>query len=302
MSKKELLEDKAREYTPMRVPEVMSCEEQRRLVSETYSHPYGVFIRLSLFSGLRPEELLGLQWDDIDDHGSRLRVRHEQRETADGFVLCSARFPRLVPLLPHVLNDLVDWKRTQEKAVASMPPYFWGCTSITLLLNSDLMDVGMLQNLFQAFLRESHLPEYPLCALRDTFAARALEQGMFPVNLCRVLGDASAVEIYGHFKGSRKEANRAVMETLLSTCPAYRMDDAFPVVVTMLEDGHVRLRAPNFPGICCVERDLNRGFARTREQIEEYLKQINVWPIPTPIGHIPCEQNEYIVLLAVLYK
>lgn len=302
MSKKELLEDKAREYTPMRVPEVMSCEEQRRLVSETYSHPYGVFIRLSLFSGLSPEELLGLQWDDIDVHGSRLRVRYEQRETADGFALSDARSPRLIPLLSHVLDDLVDWKKLQEKAIASMPPYFWGSTSITLLLNGYFMDVEMLRNLFHEFLRQSHLRKYPLCALRDTFAARALEQGMFPVNLCRVLGDASAVEIYGHFKGSRKEANRAVMETLQSTCPAYRMDDAFPVVVTMLEDGHVRLRAPNFPDIYCQERDLNRGFARIREQIEEYLKQTNVWPIPTPIGHIPCEQNEYIVLLAVLYK
>ena len=48
MSQKDPLEEKAQEYSPVRIPELMSCEEQRSLVSETYRHPHGVFIRLSL--------------------------------------------------------------------------------------------------------------------------------------------------------------------------------------------------------------------------------------------------------------
>ena len=186
MSKKVLVKEKMQKCASRSMLEVMSYEEQKRLIDETYSHPYGVFIRLSLISGLRPEELLGLQWDDVDIRYSKLRVRYEQREDSDGLNLHSARFPRFVPLLPHTLKDLMDWKMIQEKAIATMPPYYWGCKSVTMMRDGNLMDMGMLQNLLQEFLRKSHLRDYPLCALREAFVARALEQGVHPANLSRV--------------------------------------------------------------------------------------------------------------------
>lgn len=189
--------------------EVLSHEEQQTIIRESYHHQYGVFIRLALFSGLRMEEMLGLQWDDLDTQGTWLRVRYEQIDDGDGFDLRDARFPRSVPLPAHVHSDLMKWRRIQKKAIAAMPPFFWGCTSVTLLLNGYQMDAEILKSIFRDILRRSNLSNMPFSVLRDTFAARALEQGMSTANLCEILGGPMASEIYGCFKDSQEKTNRA---------------------------------------------------------------------------------------------
>ena len=64
-------------YTKRRKPEIviLTRDEQFALMNASYSHRYGVFVRLVLFTGLRLGELLGLMWQDIDFAGGLLHVR-----------------------------------------------------------------------------------------------------------------------------------------------------------------------------------------------------------------------------------
>lgn len=55
--------------------EVLTREEQYQLMQTSYHFRYGVFIRLTLATGLRMGELLGLKWEDIDLRSGMLQVR-----------------------------------------------------------------------------------------------------------------------------------------------------------------------------------------------------------------------------------
>ena len=55
--------------------EILTRDEQVRLIKASYQHRYGVFIRLVLFTGLRIGEVLGLRWEDLDVQAGLLHIR-----------------------------------------------------------------------------------------------------------------------------------------------------------------------------------------------------------------------------------
>lgn len=55
--------------------EILTREEQERLMFTSYKFRYGIFIRLTLATGIRLGELLGLRWEDIDTRKSMLSIR-----------------------------------------------------------------------------------------------------------------------------------------------------------------------------------------------------------------------------------
>lgn len=55
--------------------EVLTREEQQKLIYTSYKYRYGIFIRLTLATGIRLGELLGLRWEDIDFGKRMLSIR-----------------------------------------------------------------------------------------------------------------------------------------------------------------------------------------------------------------------------------
>ena len=55
--------------------QILTRDEQDRLMRCSYQYRYGVFVRLVLFTGLRLGELLGLRWEDVDAVSGILHVR-----------------------------------------------------------------------------------------------------------------------------------------------------------------------------------------------------------------------------------
>ena len=55
--------------------EILTPEEQNKLFKASYGFRYGIFIRLTLSTGLRLGEVLGLKWQNIDFHTGVLSVR-----------------------------------------------------------------------------------------------------------------------------------------------------------------------------------------------------------------------------------
>ena len=283
--------------TPITELVVLSHEDQRRLIQGSYQHPYGVFIRLAMFAGLRAEELLGLCWDDVDEYNSRLRTRRIQKSTDTEPLMVQCPSPRFVPLLPYVRNDLLEWREIQRHANVSIPPVYAYHLPVTLTLEGRPSTMDSLQEVYSQVLALSGVANYPFCALRDTFAVRCLEQGMHPQTLAVILGDPAAATAYAQFECSRQAANRAAMETLYFIQSPNAEALAYPVIITPQENGCALLYAPNFPETARYCDNLSEGLIDMRNRMEDDLCNSCYPPIPLSVARIPRRPNEFIVLM-----
>ena len=285
--------------TPITELTILSHEEQRRLIQGSYQHQYGVFIRLALFTGLSSEELLGLCWDDVDEYGSRLRIRRIQKSAGNDSLMMQCHSPRFVPMLPYARNDLLEWHEIQRHAHISIPPIYGYHIPITMTFDGRPSTIDSLQEVYSQILSLSGVANYPFCALRDTFAVRCLEQGMHPQTLSIILGNPAAANTYAQFAVSRQAANRAAMETLYSVQPPNAVTMAYPVIISLQENGCALLFSPDFPETARYSDNLTEGLIDMHDRMEEDLHNSYYPPIPMAVSRIPRRPNEIIIMMCL---
>ena len=108
--------------------EILNRDEQAALMRGSYGHRYGVFVRLTLFTGLRLGELLGLHWEDVDVRNSMIRVQRTlgrlnkikqfPGENTTEIVIGTPKSQnslRTVPLIANIMQELLGWKAVQEQ-------------------------------------------------------------------------------------------------------------------------------------------------------------------------------------------
>lgn len=285
--------------SPMTEMIILSHEEQRKLIHASYQHQYGVFIRLAMFTGLSTEELLGLCWDDVDEYGSRLRIRRIHNISGTEPVMMQCHAPRFVPLLPYVLNDLLEWREIQRHANVSIPPMYVYHLPVTLTLEGQPSTMESLLEVYSQILAVSGVGNYPFHILRNTFAIRCLEQGMHPQTLSVILGDSTAANTYAQFAVSRQAANRAAMETLYSVQSPNASTIAYPVIITPQENGCAMLYSPNFPETACYCDNLAEALIEMRDRMEDDLHNSYYPPIPMAVSRIPRRPNEFIIMMCL---
>ena len=208
--------------------DILTRDEQFALMQASYQHRYGVFIRLTLFTGLRIGELLGLRWEDIDFLGRLLHVRRtlnrlckvnnpaNPNDATTEIVLQSPKSEnsmRVVPLLPETINDLLAWREVQKQDAAMSPGTYVDSGMIVTNPNGGMIEPRTFHDYYEAILKLAGLRHLTFHALRHTFASRALEQGMDAKTLSVILGHASVaftLDRYAHVLVDHKieEMNR----------------------------------------------------------------------------------------------
>ena len=106
--------------------EILTREEQQRLMYKSYNFRYGIFIRLTLATGIRLGELLGLRWEDIDTKNSMLNIRRTLNRlpkvdyngsgNSTEIVIQEPKTKnsvRSIPLIRNILNELLQWRNIQ---------------------------------------------------------------------------------------------------------------------------------------------------------------------------------------------
>ena len=285
--------------TPMTEMVILSHEEQRRLIQCSYQHQYGFFIRLAMFTGLSSEELLELCWDDVDEYGSRLRIRNVTKAVVAESGMQQTNFPRFVPLLPYALNDLLEWREIQRHVPVSLPAIYTYKLPVTMSLEGRASTTESLQEYYRQILQFSDIPNYPFRTLRDTFAVRCLEQGMNLQTLSVILGDPAAASTYAQFAVSRQAANRASMETLYSVQSPNAATIAYPIIITPQDNGCAMLYSPDFPETACYCDNLAEALIEMRNRMQEDLFNSYYPPIPLDISRIPRRPNEFVILICL---
>lgn len=295
---------------------ILTRDEQNRLIRASYQHRYGVFIRLTLFTGLRIGELLGLRWEDVDANGRLLYVRRtlnrlnktarplNPNEPTTEIVIQtpkSRNSERSIPLLPQVLQDLQAWRSVQltDRNAASD-----GYVDSGMIVTNPLggyVEPRTFKDSYNNILAMAGLPHFTFHALRHTFASRAMEQGMDPKTLSAILGHASAaftMDTYMHVLNDHKHAGMALMEGLYDVQQPASSEQTYPIRITFTPEGLVEIAVPNFPEISYCGSDLNQGLMLIREELQEELLTCVFPPQPLPLGQIPVGPGQQILMIS----
>ena len=216
---------------------VLSKEEQRRLILACRAMPepasFGVIF--TLFTGLRMGELCGLRWDNVDMEMRQFLVcetrnrlpNHDDTIDASTSVRTvpttkTDHSRRIVYLCDELYQELDQYRAIQLSIMEQYPGYNTG-RYVFCQENGEPYEPRTYQDLFKRCVSRAGIPNANFHALRHTFATRALEQGMDPVTLSKLLGHANAsitLDKYGHSYESQKRAGMELMGALYE--PAHR--------------------------------------------------------------------------------
>ena len=168
----------------------------------TDAHYYPLVVTMAR-TGMRIGEVLGLQWQDVDLAGSRLRIA---RAISGGLVQTPKNGrPRTVDMSP-VLRDVLtrlDARRKAEalkagRALEGMAPWVFPSETGGLLDRNNIRE-----RVFRRILKAAGLsPHFTPHCLRHTYASLLLQAGASPVYVQRQLGHQDirlTVNLYGRW-------------------------------------------------------------------------------------------------------
>ncbi|RZO86879.1 MAG: site-specific integrase [Oceanococcus sp.] len=139
-------------------------------------------------SGLRPSELIALEWTDVDWHQRRLRIRQAfvDNEITDGKTLSE----RLIDLCDHAICALKRQRRLSPRQSALI---FLGATG------KPMKDCQMLSKRVHRLYGLAGVRMRKPYQFRHTFASMMLSAGEKPYYVARQLGQASLVMLERHY-------------------------------------------------------------------------------------------------------
>lgn len=195
---------------------VLTQSEQNLMVEEARRYPHeGSFgIILALYTGLRKGELLGLQWQDIDEEKRMLHVRRainrlhtdsgKEQKNKTEIVIGSTKSScsdRDIPLFEQLFNELMRFKERQirlknDKGVKHLETDF-----IITGQNFCHIEPRYFETIFQNVAKRAGVENVHIHTLRHTFATRCIEQGCDIYVLSKILGHAqpsTTLNKYGH--------------------------------------------------------------------------------------------------------
>lgn len=195
--------------------EVFTREEQEKIIAECPNHYYGMAIKFDFYTGLRAGELLGLTWDCVNFDKNTIRVnkqvqrnknfnRYAETKTILGFVYNTKTETsnRVIKVMPKLMNDLAEYKLKQDRLKHKLGKDYY--TKLNLVFprqDGYFTDTGTFLDTFTRIQNKLEIKHRNVHAMRHTFATRALESGMKPIVVSRLLGHASiqiTMDIYGH--------------------------------------------------------------------------------------------------------
>ncbi len=179
---------------------LMTFEQARTLIKIGKGHAFEVPLILGLGLGLRPGELLALQWNAINWQDGSLRVHQTWHYSQGSLVQPSfqlAKHPRVILLPQGVITCLQEYaaRKSQERARADdrwQPRDLVICTEDGMALFPDRLTPPL-----QDLLRQVQFPALRFHELRHTTTRLLLLAGLAPQIVGEILGIDRRVLPYG---------------------------------------------------------------------------------------------------------
>lgn len=292
--------------------EILTRDEQARLVQASFQHRYGVFIRLVLLTGIRLGELLGLRWEDIDFRTNMLYIRRtlnrlqkqdlpkEYTGAKTEIVLQEPKTEnsvRSIPLLHQLVQDLVNWRQVQRTDQKAAGDAYVDSGMIVTNPLGGYIEPRTFSDYYHEMLDLAGLRHFTFHALRHTFASRALEQGMDEKTLSVLLGHYSVaftLDTYAHVLNDHKWAGINLMEELYAIHQTPPQNLAYPVVVTPDINGY-HFAVPDFPEINFLAPEMDSGVSTVTQTLRDAAASMQFPPAATSVTEIPLLPGQFIL-------
>ena len=186
-----------------------------RLIASTPER-YRTLIAVSVLTGIRQGEALGLRWHDIDLRDGLIRIRHQLDRNGTLVEPKTAAAKRDIPIPPS-LNRLLATHREQAFAHGFAKPADYVFASQT---GAHLDHRNITRRGLKKALETAGLPHLRWHDLRHLAASALISQGASIAYLSRILGHtnpATTLSIYAHQYASAEHAETT----------RQRMEDAF---------------------------------------------------------------------------
>jgi integrase len=184
---------------------VLSPEEAARFLKVAATKPHGLIFELALWTGMRPEEYLALQWSDIDLSKGTARIRRalvRHKKTVQFEEPKTARSRRTVYLPQPIAQKLKAHKRKQGaeklKFKGTWGPYDLVFCSVE---GTPLSIPNLTYRYFRPILTAAGLPQIRLYDLRHSCATLLLVADENPKVVSERLGHSTVVltlDTYSH--------------------------------------------------------------------------------------------------------
>ncbi len=181
-------------------------DEANLFLETAASDKFYALFYLAIETGMRPSEILGLKWKDIDFEQRKLSVKRAVVEKKGGGFdfaeLKTSRSRRSIPLSNSLIVILKDYRRNQLEERMKRGAKYQNLDSIFASeAGTPIMHRNLLRRHFKPILEKAGLPEIRLYDLRHTTATLLLSAGQNPKVVSERLGHASIVltlDTYSH--------------------------------------------------------------------------------------------------------
>lgn len=206
---------------------VFTLEEQQALQDALKGERLGIGVLLSLYTGMRIGEILGLKFSDIDFKECTITVRrslnrltlYDNSEKKTDIVISEPKTSnsnRVIPLQEFLIPLLKEHKQmlaVEKKRVCQLynDNDFVICNEFGKCIESRTYQVFFKNMLEKAKIETTHFH-----TLRHTFATRALEFGFDVKVLASVLGHANASTTLNKYVHALPDHKKQSMEKLSS--------------------------------------------------------------------------------------
>lgn len=195
-------------------------DQSRAFLKAVEGHPFEAVFRVTLFTGLREGEVLGLTWENIDfDRGTIWVNRQLQNTGGEGekFSLVPTKSTgRVITPAPTVMKLLKAQKVKQAEAQLMAGPEWsnpWGLV-FTNATGGHLNPYTVYKK-FKEVVASIGAPEARFHDLRHSYAVAAIRAGDDIKTVQGNLGHATAaftLDVYGHVTDQMKQDSAARME------------------------------------------------------------------------------------------
>lgn len=187
-------------------------------------HRFEALFTITLFTGMREGEVLGLTWDAVDlEKGTLLINKQLQKERGKGgeyrLVTTKNSKGRCITLAPFVLSLMKDVRRQQRRWRLQNARYWDNPMNLVFTdeLGGHLMPHTVYHR-FKAVVEAMGCPDVRFHDLRHSYAVAAIRAGDDVKTVQENLGHATAsftLDIYGHVTEQMKQASASRMEQFI---------------------------------------------------------------------------------------
>ncbi len=206
------------EIKPMEDSQVCSFLE----MIEGHTHEY--LYKITLFTGLREGEVLGLTWDCVDFNKGRLTIKQQLRkeqQKGGNYYFSSPKNgkQRTLSLSPSVVRLFLYQKQKQTMMRAEAKE--WKNKNLVFTnKEGDFLSYRTVYDCFKRIAKRMGLPELRFHDLRHQYAVISIKNGDDIKTIQGNLGHATAaftLDIYGHVTDEMKQASSNRMENYIKS-------------------------------------------------------------------------------------